>query len=145
MANKVTTENSGMILVVTFLATLVVNALVIYLANSFFPYWVVLGTLTISLWWAVFHSMAALALIGTFAIPFVRKYEKSRGKMFSSMEWMAVYFVVNLVGIWVIARFPEQFGLGIRSWMVAVILAVILDFLQGMVMMQLEKYRSKIS
>ncbi len=138
---KPTKDNPGMMLVATFFAGLVVNAIVIFLANLFFPYWVVLGTGTINVPWAIGHSMGVLALIGTLVLPFVREYEADRGKMLSSKEWMVIYFLINLVGLWVITRFPAQFGLGIRSWMVVVVLAVVLDLLQGVVMMQLEKLR----
>lgn len=137
--------NPGMMLVLTFAALFVVNSLVIYLANNLFPGLVVLGTLAFTPVWAVIHSMLILTLVDTFAIPFVRLYEKSRRKMFSSKEWMVAYFFVNLVGVWGVARFSEQFGLGIKSWFVAAALAVVLDFLQGAVMMQLEKLRSQIS
>lgn len=145
MAVKVTPENTGMMLVVTYFALFLVNGVVIWLANSLFPQFVVLGTLAFTQPWAIIHSMGVLALFDTMAIPFVRLYEKGRGKMLSSKEWMIVYFAVNLVGIWGVARFSEQFGLGISFWMVAVVLAVVLDFVQGVVMMKLEKLRPKFS
>ena len=94
--------------------------------------------------WSIAHSLGALALIVTLIIPFVRKYEINREKMFNSAEWMLAYFLINLAGVWLIARFPDQFGLGISSWLVAVALAVVLDFVSGMAMMRLEKYRSKL-
>ena len=136
--------NIRMMLVITYFVLFLVNSLVIYLANSFFPQQVVLGTQAFNTTWSIIHSMAVVALVNTFAIPFVRLWEKRRGKMLSSTEWMMAYFVVNLAGIWGVARFSEQFGLGIRSWMVAVVLALTLDFIQGIVMMQLEKIRSKV-
>lgn len=134
-----------MMLVVTYFALFLVNSAVIWLANSWFPQFVVLGTLAFTTSWAIVHSMGVLALFDTLAIPFVRLYEKRRGKMLSSKEWVIAYFVINLAGVWGVARFSEQFGLGISSWLVAVVLAVVLDFLQGIVMMKLEKLRSKLS
>lgn len=146
MANqKITSQNSGIMLVVTYFILFLVNAVIIYLANFFFPQILVLGTLTIPFYWAIIHSAGVLALFDTFAIPFAREYENVRGKMLTSIEWMAIYFIINFVGFWVIARFPEQFGMGIKSWMVAFAIAVILDFLQGIVMMQLENLRQKTS
>lgn len=131
-----------MILVKTFFVLLLVNILVVYLANTWFPQYVVLGTQSISLWWALIHSMSVLALINTFAIPFIRAIENKKGRMLTSKEWMVKYFIINFVGVWVVARFSDQFGFGISSWMVAVVLAVVLDLVQGMSMMQLEKTKS---
>lgn len=65
--------------------------------------------------------------------------------MFSSAEWMASYFVLNFVGVWVVARFANQLGFGISSWVVALVLAVVLDVVQGAAMMQVEKLRSRPS
>ncbi|OGY19282.1 MAG: hypothetical protein A3A65_04125 [Candidatus Chisholmbacteria bacterium RIFCSPLOWO2_01_FULL_49_14] len=144
MAKKnILAENPGMVMVLTFFNLFVINGLVVWLANSLFPQQVVLGTQFISKGWAIIHSMGTLALLGTFAIPFIREYEKSRGKMFSSAEWMVAYFVLNFVGIWLVARLAEQLGFGISSWVVALVLAVVLDVVQGMAMMQVEKLRTQ--
>ncbi|OGY19595.1 MAG: hypothetical protein A2900_00590 [Candidatus Chisholmbacteria bacterium RIFCSPLOWO2_01_FULL_50_28] len=144
MAKKNTlAENPGLVLVITFFLLFVVNGLVLLLSNSLFPRQVVLGTQFITKGWAIIHSMVALALLGTFAIPLVREYEKSRGKMFTSREWMVAYLVLNFVGVWVVARFADQLGFGISSWMVALVLAAVLDVVQGAVMMQVEKLRTR--
>lgn len=87
--------------------------------------------------------MSLLALVNVFAIPFVREYEHRAGKMFANNQWMAVYFVINFVGIWLIARFADQVGFGISSWLVAAVLAVVLNVVQAIVMMGLEKFRTK--
>ena len=142
--NRNSSKVTGMVFVVTFFLLFAVNALVLFVANMFFPAMIVLGTMSLTLPWSIAHSMGALALIGTLIIPFVRKYEINREKMFNSAEWMLAYFLINLAGVWLIARFPDQFGLGISSWLVAVALAVVLDFVSGMAMMRLEKYRSKL-
>lgn len=132
-----------MMLVITYFVLLAVNAGMLYWANLLFPQFVVLGTFTISLGWAIVHSMGTLALIDTFIIPFAREIEIRRKNMLTPKEWMAIYFLINAVGIWVITRFSEQFGLGISAWYVAVALAVVLDVVQGVVMMQMEKMRTK--
>lgn len=134
-------ENPGMLLFVTYLTLLVVNMLVVYLASMWFPQNVVLGTAHLSTFGALFLSMNFLALLGTFAIPFIREYERMKKKMLSNTHWMIKYFALNFVGLWVIARFAEQLGLGLSSWMVAAVLAVALDVFQGVAMMQLEKMR----
>ena len=134
-------KNTGIVFVINYFAFFLVNSLVIYLANQFYPQQVVLGTLCINNLWAVIHSMSTLALINTLAIPLVRELEKKQNRVLSTFEWFVIYFLINLAGIWVIGRFAEQLGLGIASWLVASVLALILDLLQGVVMMRVEKMR----
>jgi hypothetical protein len=136
-------SNPGMVMVVTFFILLVVNTLIVYAASWYFPKYVVLGTSTMNPTWAVIHSMGFLALIDTFALPFIREIEKFKGRMLTSGEWMLKYFLLNFAGIWIITRFSEQFGLGIAAWWVALVLAAVLDVVQGLVMMQVEKMRVK--
>lgn len=143
MAKEVKKPETGMILVKTFGLLLGVNSAVLYLAHLLFPNEVVLGTLNIPMWWAVVESMGILALIGTFAVPFIREYEYKSGKMFTNKQWMGTYLVLNFVGVWVIARMAEFVGLGISSWVVALVLAIVLDAAQGAGMMKLEKTRMK--
>lgn len=140
MASKKTfQEETGIILTATYFVLFVINAVIIYLANFFFPQFAVLGTITIPLYWAIIHSAGVLALLGTMAIPVVHEYENWREKMLTTNEWMISYFILNFVGIWLIARFPEQFGFGISIWLVAFVLAIILDFVQGIAMTSLQK------
>lgn len=135
-------ENPGIVLVVSYALLFLVNASVLYLANMYFPQYVVLGTMSMTAGWAILHSMAKLALINTFAIPFVHEYEKMSGRMLGAAEWSGIYFVVNFVGLWLIARFSDQYGMGLSAWYVAAVLAAVMDFFQGIVMMGLEKVRT---
>jgi len=143
MAKK-TKKDTGMMFVVTFFVLLFVNVVVVHFANIFFPAYLELGTHELSYLFALILSMGILSLVGTFALPFVHVYENYRGKMFSSSEWMGLYFVLNTVVIWMIARFAFQLGFGISSWMVAVTLGLVLDIAQGGAMMKLEKLKSKL-
>ncbi len=140
--NKKST-NLGLVLVISYFLIFLVNSLVIYLANLFFPRFVVLGTASITRLWAIIHSMSTLSLINVFAIPFVREYENKKGKMLDSKQWIIAYFLINFVGLWLIARFADNLGLGISSFVVALVLAIPLDVLQGVVMMKLEKLKGK--
>ncbi len=135
MAKDKLPEVTGMTLVISTFIMFAVNAVVLYLAQMFFPKNIVLGTHALSYWWAIFMSMGKLSLIGALVMPFVGKYENMRHRIFSPMEWMVLYFVVNFVGLWVITRFSEQFGLGVTSWTVIAALAVVLDVVQGIAMM----------
>ena len=91
MAKSDSSQNTGMLLVTTFFVLLVVNSVVVYLANSFFPNLMELGTAELSPFFALVLSMGILSLVGPFAIPFVRLYEESAGRMPKSSEWMGVY------------------------------------------------------
>ncbi len=128
-----------MTLVITYGVLLAVNAVVLYLANMFYPKQVVLGTHSLSLVWAILLSMGTLALINTFAIPFAHMIENRRGRMLSSKEWMIKYFFLDFFGLWVISHFSQQFGLGISMWYVSAVLAIVLDVVQGIAMMALQK------
>ena len=137
-------KDTGVIISLSFVVLFIVNALVISLSQAVFPTAVVLGTISIPHIWAVLHSAGTLAAFGTLAIPFFHLYEEKRGRMLSSTEWMVGYFVLNFAGVWLISRAAEQFGLGVSSVMVVVLLAAVLDVLQGAAMMWLESVRTQL-
>lgn len=132
-------------MVVTYIVIFLVNSIVLLLANYIFPQFVALGTATTSKTWAIIQSMGILALVNFLVIPFVREFERRRKKIFTSKEWMILYFLVNTASLWIIARFAFYLGFGISSWMVAAGLAIVLGVLQGVAMMQVEKLRAKDS
>lgn len=137
-----TPMNPGIMMVVTFVLISIVNMAVIHFASLWFPTQVVLGTMSLSYLWALGLSSKSLALILTFAMPFVNEAEKTIKRPWSMPELMGIYFVINFVGLWMITRFAEALGLGVTSWMVVLALAVVLDLVQGFVMMQVEKMRT---
>jgi uncharacterized membrane protein (GlpM family) len=136
-------RNPGMRMFVSYVVLAAVSAAVIYLANMWFPGHVVLGTVNIPPMWGVLLSALAIALIDTFAMPFLREWEIMRKRDLSSMEMMIAYFVINFGALWLVSRFAEIFGLGVASWVVVVALAAVLDFVQGVVMMGLQKSMEK--
>lgn len=133
----------NMMMVITFFATFIVSALVVYGAHLVFPTLVVLGTQSMTLHWALIHSMGALSLLLTLVMPFMTEYEKLKGKVLTPMDWMTAYLLFNVVGLWIITRYSDQFGLGVTSWLVIICLAAVLDFLQGMVMMMIGEFTKK--
>jgi hypothetical protein len=135
-------HNPGMLLVISYVTLLLVNVLVLWLAASWFPQFIVLGTISLTTTWALWLSMGKLALIGTLLMPFFTEWELRRGKTLTAAEWSIGYFFVNFIGLWTITRFAEVFGLGITSWLVAAVLALVIDFGQGLVMMKMEKWRT---
>ncbi|AKM78798.1 MAG: hypothetical protein UX85_C0004G0191 [Candidatus Beckwithbacteria bacterium GW2011_GWB1_47_15] len=134
-------KNPGIVLVVTFFVLWTVNALIVYLSSRYFPRAVVLGTANITPGWALIHAVGTLALLNTFAIPFVREIERVKGRRLTAKEWMVKYFILNFVAVWAIARLADNLGFGISSWRVAFVLALVLDFAQGAAMMKLEKLK----
>jgi len=134
---------TGVNLVISFLILFVVNSAIIMLGNRFFPHQVVLGTYSISYWWAIYHSMLKFTLMTTFVMPFVALYEWKKNTTFTNMQWMGTYLVVNVVGLWAITRFANNLGLGVSAWWVVLVLAVVLDWVQGMAMMAAGKYMMK--
>ncbi len=136
--------NVGMMLVTTYFMLWLVNSLVIYFANVFFPQSVVLGTYSIKPLWALLNGMGLLALIGTLAVPVIHVWEQKRSRMLSRKEWFVEYFLLNFVALWVIARLADQLGLGISSWRIVAILALVLGMVQSMAIEQVKKMRLKI-
>lgn len=131
-------RNPGMIFVLSFVVTAIASSLVIYLANMFFPMQVVLGTLTISPLWAVLLVSAKLAIIVTLAWPFLIEWELRSGKELTPFQMLGSYFIINFIAVWVTTRFAEIFGMGVSSWIVIVVLAAVLDIVQGIGMMMLD-------
>lgn len=136
-------KNPGMTVVATYAIMYVVNALILFVANTLFPQQVVLGTATISPLWAIIHSMGALSLLLTLVVPFLHEIERRLDRELTVREWMAAYLAINFGGIWLISRFSEQFGLGVSAWLVVLVLAAIMDGIQGAAMMQFEKFRQQ--
>lgn len=143
MKKKLINEYTGIMLVINFFILFAVNSLVLYFANLLFPSQIVLGNQTVAYGWSFIHSMATLAMLNIFTIPLVREYENRIGKMISSMCWMKIYFITNFIGLWILARFANQLGMGLSSWIVVVFLALTLDIVQGMTMMLVEKIKNK--
>ena len=134
-------KNTGIMMPISFLVSFLVSGLVVYLASMYFPTKVVLGTMSISPIWAIIHSIGSLALIVTFSVPFIREYENYSKKMFKDKDWFFAYFFINFIGIWLVTRFAEQLGFGVSSIWVVAVLAAILDVVQGIAMMSVEKFR----
>lgn len=127
----------GLMMIYSFITLFLVNNLVLHVANLLFPTAIVLGTASISHWWAMYHSMFKLTVINTFVMPLVTFYEWKKGTTFTPTQWMASYLVVNFVSLWCIGRFADNLGLGFTSWLVILLLAGVLDIVQGVAMMSL--------
>ncbi len=125
---------TGRQLTVMFVALLIAHSIVIYLANQWFPSLVVLGTNIYSPMAAIVYSMVLFTLIVVGATPVIEHVGNSMSRKLSDMDWMVLFVLINAGGLWLVARFAEQLGLGVASWMVVAILAVIMDVVQGLTM-----------
>ena len=142
-STQVELQNPGMTQVTSFAVLFIINTIVLYFANSWYPMNVVLGTFSISPMWSLLLSAGSLAIVNTLSIPFFHEWELRRNRPLTSAEWMAGYLVINFVTIWLITRASEVFGMGVTSWGVVLSLAVVLDIIQGIGMMKLEAMRKK--
>lgn len=133
----------GLMVIYTFITLFIVNNLVLHLANMVFPDAIVLGTASISHWWAMYHSMFKLTVICTFVMLLVTVYEWKNKVIFTPKQWMLTYLVVNFVALWEISRFADNLGLGFSSWFVILLFAGVLDIVQGMAMMALGEKSKK--
>jgi len=134
--------NPGMMFVISIVVVALINALVVYLANMFFPNQVVLGTMSISRLWSLAIFSTALSLFTVMALPFLKQMEISRGKEMSPPEMMGAFLVINFIVVWLLSRVSEVFGVGVASWMVVLALSVVFDVLQGGVMVAIDKVRT---
>ncbi|MEX0896006.1 MAG: hypothetical protein WDZ94_03635 [Patescibacteria group bacterium] len=119
----------------TFLLLWLVNVLIIWLANTVFPDNFVLGTMSLSSGTALLLSSGVLAWIVTLLIPVFTEIEIRKQMVLTPQHWVAGYLIINTVALWSVARFADVLGFGISSWAYVLGLAVVLNLIQGMVMM----------
>ncbi len=109
---------------------LIANGLIIYLSAYFYPDAVVLGNASLT-------SMAALvvtAILLTLIISQVEPLLKlTKVKLKGDFSMAIVYGLVNVVGLWIIARAAIYTGFGISTVSVAVILGIVLNLVQYLV------------
>lgn len=123
-------------LVVMFVTLFIANAIVLYLANLIFPTSVVLGNHVNDMWSALFMSTLVLTIVNVGATPIVEMVSHWMHWAPSNRDWMILFFVINAVTLWVLGRMAEMIGIGFSSWFVVVVLAAILDLVQGFVVVK---------
>ncbi len=120
---------------ITFLLLWLVNGLVIALANFLMPRDIVLATISISHIAALVLSSGILAWFATVTLPLFTEIEIRKKMILTPLHWMIGYFIINTCAVWIIARFSDTIGLGVSSWFFVLVLAALLDVVQGMTMM----------
>jgi len=113
------------------------QSVVLFFGRMFFPGSIVLGTNLISPLMAILYSMFVLSLFSVGTIPLVEVFQDMKKKKLSTTEWMLLYIVVNTIGLLIISRFAVSLGLGLSSWMVAVVLGIVISVVQGFFAMRM--------
>ena len=115
---------------ILYLSFWLVNFLVFYIFGSFFPNDVVLGIWKYTPVEAAIYSSFWLTFIVWTGWDFI--YSRGLKYQAGSIAW--VYFwILNTLGIWLIARFANVLGLGISNWSWAIIIAVFAVMFQKIV------------
>ena len=114
-----------------FLVFFFVNVITMLIAAILFPQQVVLGTHLFSPLQALFQSIGLLTLLVVAVTPVLEWVANRWQYKLKNRDWLAVFWLVNIVALWIIARLAELVGLGLASWKVAVVLGTILNLLQG--------------
>jgi uncharacterized membrane protein YvlD (DUF360 family) len=138
MANEtypIPTSNPNAYMSVSFLLTWLVSALVISIANTFFPQTYVLGTMSLSRTAALILSSGVLAWVTTLLMPVFTEIEIRKKMVLAPRHWILGYLIINVIVLWIIARLAESLGFGIASWVAVVGLAVVLNLAQSIAMM----------
>jgi len=120
-------------LLAAFILFTVLTIVVLFLANLFFPASIVLGNHMVSMMGALLISSLTLSLIAVGATPLIESGSEAINIKLSNGQWMGIYWVINILAIWGIGRLAEEIGLGLSSWLVAVILGTVINFFQGMI------------
>lgn len=136
--NRVVTETTTTLtsfsqLMTTWFAFLVVTLITYYFFNLLFPTYLVFGTDQISGIAALLQSGALLSLLVVGAIPIIEIIGGALNRKMSDSDWMIIYLAINTIAIWIVSRFAEVVGMGISSWMIALVIGFILTLVQGIV------------
>lgn len=118
-------------LILMYVVFLVVNSVVVLVANTLYPNAVVLGTNLISPLQALLQSMAVFSLVTVAGVPIIETVADQMKLKLGFGHWMVLYAAINAGSLWIVARFAEVLGLGIISWQVVVALAIVMDLVQG--------------
>lgn len=132
-SGPVTATTAGQ-LSVMFVLTVAFAIITVFLANVFLPKQVVLGNNIFSPGAALIYSAITYGLLSVGAVPVVEWLSEKKETRLTENKWMLVWLVVNFFAFWIVARFAELLGMGISSWRVVAVLALIMDVLQASIM-----------
>ncbi|BCX15085.1 MAG: hypothetical protein KatS3mg088_768 [Patescibacteria group bacterium] len=114
--------------------------MVLFVLNLIFPENVVLGNWRFSAIEAAIYA----SFWQTFFIWVIWDYLLARGTALKSGVSVWFYFLaVNTVGVWIIARLPHFLGLGIASWLWALVIGILANWLQRIAWSVITKRETK--
>lgn len=138
-SRKKTTSSSSRIelmdmtqLVMMYLSFFIANSLVILAGNTVAPQLVALGTDSITPMAALVQSMLVFSLLTVAFVPLIELISQYYALKLQDKHWIVLFFFINAIALWVTARFAVILGLGISSWMVVVVIALLMDVAQGL-------------
>ena len=115
-----------------FVYFMVIDSIILYGAHLLFPNQVVLGTYQISPLLAVIQSMLFFSLFAVVSTPVIELVADYLKLKLTDLHWIILTFLVDFVGLWLVARLANMLGLGISSWVIVAVLAVCFDLGQGL-------------
>lgn len=104
-----------------------VNSAIFYFAPYVFVGLVETGNVRLSSFMASVISGFALTVMVSIAMP---AFEKLKIKLNDEWQWALAYLFVNVLGVWLIARYADLTGVGVASAWVSVILGTALNLAQ---------------
>lgn len=112
-----------------FLLFWVINSFILYFAPFVLVGLVVTGNERLTAFMASIVSGFLLTLFDASAQPTLRALNL---KLKEDWQWVLVYLFVNVLGVWLIARYADLTGVGVASAWVAVLLGVVVNVAQWM-------------
>lgn len=104
-----------------------VNGAIFYFAPFVFVGLVETGNVRLAPFMASVVSGFLLTVAVSLTMPL---FEKLKIKLNDEWQWALAYLFVNVLGVWVIARYADLTGVGVSSAWVAVLLGTILNLAQ---------------
>lgn len=110
-----------------FLAFWLVNSLIFYIAPFVVSGMIVTGNARLAPFMASVISGFLLTLAVSVTMP---AFTALKVKLTDEWQWMLAYLFVNVVSLWVIARYADLTGVGLASAWAALLLGVVFNLAQ---------------
>lgn len=110
-----------------FLSFWLVNSVIFYFAPYVLVGMVVTGNERLGPFMAALISGLILTVADVITMPV---FESLKIKLKDEWQWSLAYLFVNVLGVWIIARYADLTGVGIASAWVAVMMGVIFNLAQ---------------
>jgi len=123
---------------IIYIIFFLINSLVFFLANKFFPANVVFGTHLVPKNLAFFWASAILTLVVWLSRPITKRFGLViEGKI----PMFFYYFLANSASIWILARLAQISGIGISRFYWAFLLGFAINILQMLTWELFKKYK----